>query len=149
MTSADEGKKLKVEVTLTDDDSNTATLEAETGMVLGAVGVTLAVNPDEIGEESPPTTVTVTATLNDGTRDAATTVTVSVDSGTAIEGTDFGDVEIFEITIPENTLSQTGTFSMSPIQDELERIGGECVDYGDDGGTGVTGDGRGDFDHGR
>ena len=55
VTTADQGKKLKVEVTLTDDDSNTATLEAETGMVLGAVGVTLAVNPDEIGEESPPT----------------------------------------------------------------------------------------------
>ncbi len=119
VTTTDQGKKLKVEVTLTDDDSNTATLEAETGTVLGAVGVTLAVNPDEIGEEAPPTTVTVTATLNDGTRVAATTVTVSVDSGTAIEGTDFGDVEIFEITIPENTLSQTGTFNMSPIQDEL------------------------------
>ena len=35
VTTADEGKKLKVEVTLTDDDSNTATLEAETGAVSG------------------------------------------------------------------------------------------------------------------
>ena len=35
VTTADEGKKLKVEVTLTDDDSNTATLEAETGTVSG------------------------------------------------------------------------------------------------------------------
>ena len=35
VTSADEGKKLKVEVTLTDDDGNTETLEAETGTVLG------------------------------------------------------------------------------------------------------------------
>ena len=33
VTSADEGRKLKVEVTLTDDDSNTETLEAETGTV--------------------------------------------------------------------------------------------------------------------
>ena len=35
VTTADQGKKLKVEVTLTDDDSNTATLEAETGTVSG------------------------------------------------------------------------------------------------------------------
>ena len=33
VTSADEGKKLKVKVTLTDDDSNTETLEAETVLV--------------------------------------------------------------------------------------------------------------------
>ena len=35
VTSADEGKKLKVKVTLTDDDSNTETLEAETVLVSG------------------------------------------------------------------------------------------------------------------
>ena len=33
VTTADQGKKLKVEVTLTDDDSNTAILEAETETV--------------------------------------------------------------------------------------------------------------------
>ena len=33
VTSADQGKKLKVKVTLTDDDSNTETLEVETGTV--------------------------------------------------------------------------------------------------------------------
>ena len=42
VTTADEGKKLKVEVTLTDDDSNTATLEAETGTVSGNAAPTSA-----------------------------------------------------------------------------------------------------------
>ena len=36
VTTADEGRKLKVEVTLTDDDSNTATLEAETAGTVSA-----------------------------------------------------------------------------------------------------------------
>ena len=149
VTSADEGKKLKVKVTLTDDDSNTETLEAETVLVLGAVGVTLAVNPDEIGEEALPTTVTVTATLNDGTRGAATTVTVSVDSGTAIEGTDFVNVENFRDHDPGEHAIADRNLQHESDTGRIERTGGECVNYGDDGGTGVTGDGHGDFDHGR
>ena len=42
VTSADGGKKLKVEVMLTDDDSNTETLEAETGTVSGNAAPTSA-----------------------------------------------------------------------------------------------------------
>ena len=83
-------------------------------------GVTLSVNPDSIGEGAAATSITVTAALNGGTRGSATPVVVSVGSGTATSGTDFETVTGFTITIPPNTASHTGTFSLSPTQDTLD-----------------------------
>ena len=83
-------------------------------------GITLSVNPDSIGEGAAATTITVTADLNGGTRGSATPVVVSVGSGTATSGTDFETVTGFTITIPANSASHTGTFSLSPTQDTLD-----------------------------
>ena len=82
--------------------------------------MTLTVSPDELAESASATDVTVTATLNGGTRNAATPVVVAVGSGTATSGTDFAAVSAFTITIPANALSQTGTFSLDPTQDTVD-----------------------------
>ena len=83
-------------------------------------GVSLSVSPSEVAESANATEITVTAALDGGTRDAATPVVVSVDSETAISGTDFAAVSNFTITIPANALSQTGTFSLDPTQDTVD-----------------------------
>ena len=74
-------------------------------------GVTLSVSPESVSEGASATTVTVTASLNGGTRGDATPVAVTVGSGTATSGTDFTAVNGFTISIPANTQSHTGTFS--------------------------------------
>ena len=83
-------------------------------------GVTLTVSPTEVAESASATNITVTARLNGGTRDAATPVAVNVGSGTATSGTDFATVGNFTITIPANSLSHTGTFSLDPTQDTID-----------------------------
>ena len=99
-----------VDVTVDDDETASS-------------GITLSVNPDEVSEGAGETTITVVATLNGGTRDAATPVAVTVGSGTAISGTDFAAVTGFTIMIPENTLSHTGAFNLTPTQDTVDEPG--------------------------
>ena len=83
-------------------------------------GVTLTVSPESVSEGAGATAVTVTAALNGGTRGEATPVAVTVDSGTATSGTDFAEVAVFTITIPADTRSHPGTFSLSPTQDTVD-----------------------------
>ncbi len=81
--------------------------------------VTLSVNPSTIGEEDEATEVTVTATL-EVSQTTALPVTVSVGSGTATSGTDFTAVSDFTISIQANTLSSTGTFTLTPTSDTVD-----------------------------
>ena len=55
VTSADQGKKLKVQVTLTDDDSNTETLEVETVLVSSNAAPTSANRTVTTAEDTPYT----------------------------------------------------------------------------------------------
>ena len=109
VSGADYGAVAAAAVDVTVDDDETA-----------SSGVTLTVSPDEVGEGAAATTVTVTARLNGGTRSGATPVAVTVGSGTAASGTDFAAVAGFDISIAANTLSNTGTFTLSPTQDTLD-----------------------------
>ena len=106
VSGGDYGSVVAASVDVTVDDDETA-----------STGVTLTVSPDSVSEGASATTVTVTASLNGGTRGDATPVAVTVGSGTAVSGTDFGAVAGFQISIAANTLSNTGTFSLSPTQD--------------------------------
>ena len=96
-----------VDVTVDDDETPSS-------------GVTLSVSPDAVSEGAGATPVTVTATLNGGTRDSATPVSVTADSGTATAGTDFETVTGFTITIPANSASHTGSFVLTPTQDTVD-----------------------------
>ena len=90
-------------ITLTDDDARPA--------------VTLTATPSSVAEAALATTVTVKATAA-STVAWARTVTISVGkTGSAASGTDYAAVRNFDIAIPANALSGTGTFSLKPIQD--------------------------------
>ena len=110
-------------------------------------GVTLTVLPTSVSEAAAATPITVTATLNGGTRDAATVVSVTATSGTATSGTDFAPVTGITITIPANSLSHTGTLSMTPTQDVLDEPDETVRVNGFDDGCGHYRDGRGGDDH--
>ena len=90
-------------VTLTDDDTYPA--------------VTLSTNPSSVGEAASGTSVTVTATAASAVA-SARTVTVSVGaSGTATAGVDYATVADFTVAIAANATSGTGTFTLTPRQD--------------------------------
>ena len=105
----------KAEVTLTDDETAPAS-------------ITLTVSPTSVGEDDGATTVTVTATLGgSATRPGATDVVVSVGGGTATSGTDYTAVSDFTVTIPKETASGTGTFTLTPTNDAIAE-GDETID---------------------
>ena len=82
--------------------------------------VTLSVSPDEVSENSSGQVVTVTGTLNESTRTDATTVSVTVGSGTATSGTDFATVGAITLTIAANQASGEATFTLSPVNDAID-----------------------------
>ena len=92
------------EVVLADDD------EASTGVLLSAT-------PARVSEGAGPTPVTVTAALDGGLRQVATTVTVSVRGSGAPGAVDFEAVSDFAVEIPANAASGTATFTLSPDDD--------------------------------
>ena len=104
-------------LTLTDND------EAPTG-------IELSVSPDTVSEGAGETTVTVTATVADGTRFGVDrTVTVSV-AGSGKSGTvDFAEVADFPVTVPAGKESGTGTFVLRPEDDEHDELD-ETVEVG-------------------
>ena len=104
------------EITLTDDD------EAPSGITLsvdtnGAEDGT----PSTVGEDAGATVVTVTATVNGTTRYVeAQTVAVSVADGTAASPADYAAVNNFNITIAAGAASHTGSFTVTPVDDDLD-----------------------------
>ena len=83
-------------------------------------GITLSASPSSVDEDAAATEVTVTATAETGVA-AARVVTVTVGAGGdgATEGTDYAAVGDFELTIPANATSGTGTFTLTPTDDEV------------------------------
>ena len=101
-------------------------------------GIALSVSPASVAEDGGATTVTVTATLDAGTRTTATEVTVSRTGGTATSGTDYAAVENFTVTIPANHLSGTATFTFTPTDDDAVESADETVILSGSA-TGLTG----------
>ena len=106
-------------LTITDDDA-------------APTGITLTLNPTNVAEDGTAQQVQVTAALTGGTtRSAATVVTVTVGGGTSTATlTDDYTLTVadpFEITIPAETASATGTVSITPADDTLDEGTGETV----------------------
>ncbi len=89
---------------------------------VSATGMTLTVSPDEVAEDATGNarTVTATATLDGGVHSTDTAVRISVAGGTATAGTDFGAVPAFTITIPANAASGAETFTLIPVDDNID-----------------------------
>ena len=86
-----------------------------------APDVTLSVNPSSVSENGGAKTVTVTAT-SPTTSVNPRTVLVGVGhrtNDTATPGTDYALVPFFDITVPANAKTATGTFTLTPTDDAL------------------------------
>ena len=94
--------------TLTISDDDTA-----------STGIELTLDPTSVTEDGGAKTVTVTATLNAGARDANTVVQVSVAGNTAMLVDDFGAVGSFQVTIPAGDTSAEADFSLTPVNDQI------------------------------
>ena len=86
--------------------------------------IALSVSPTRIAEDGGGTPVTVTAALNRMHLGSATSLTVSVVSGTgsaaAVSGTDFSTVQDFVIDIPSGMVSATHTLTFTPTDDDVD-----------------------------
>ena len=102
--------------------------------------VTLTVNPASVSEDAGATEVTVTGTLNEGARAAATVVTVSVgDAGdVATEGTDYGTLGSVTLTIAAGSTSGTTTFTLVPTDDDVDEAGEALTVAGSTTATGLA-----------
>ena len=93
-------------LTLTDDDR-------------ASTRVDLGLNPLSVSEADMAAVVTVTATLDAAPRTEDTAVTVSVSGGTATAGVDYRSVAPFVVTITAGQQSGEGTFTLTPIQEQI------------------------------
>ena len=126
-TIAEGNESIDVTGTATDFTVSKATLIL-TDDEAAPTAITLSVSPASVGEDDAQTRVTVTATLEGGaTLLTATEVTASVGGGTAASGTDYTAVDAFTVTIPAETASGTGTFTLTPTQDSIAE-GDESID---------------------
>ena len=80
--------------------------------------IDLTLNPSRSTEQGGQRTVTVTATLNAGTRRQDTVVNVTVAGDTA-EAEDFAAIPSFNVTIPATQPSGQNTFSLRPVNDVI------------------------------
>ena len=99
------------DVAVTVDDGETASTK-----------VTLSVSPASVAEDAEATTITVTGMLDEAPRTSTTSVTVSVgvSGDAATEGTDYASVANFTLTISAGQTSGTATFSLTPIDDDVD-----------------------------
>ena len=90
--------------------------------------VTLSLSPDEVDEADGEATVTVTGQLDGTARESITTVSVMVGAaGDGAEaGTDYGRVADFTFEIAAGTTSGSGTFTITPTDDDIDE-GDESV----------------------
>ena len=90
-------------LTLTDDDT--------------APDVTLSANPASVTENGGAQTVTVTATSTAAAKARTVLVAVGNRQDSATAGTDYAIVPAFNVTIPANATSATGSFRLTPTND--------------------------------
>ena len=84
-----------------------------------STAIELSADPDEVGEGDGAKPVEVTATLDGTVLADATTVTVSVSGSGDEAAVDFEPVSDFTITIAAGERSGTGTFTLTPVADEV------------------------------
>ncbi|WP_425154029.1 Calx-beta domain-containing protein [Candidatus Palauibacter sp.] len=110
------------------DGVTTSVAAVEQDKMGASTKVTVSLSPDEVGEGDGQTTVTVTGRLDGEALESPTTVTVSVgasgDGATA--GTDYGTVAGFTFQILAGATEGSGTFNITPADDDIDE-GNESV----------------------
>ena len=125
-----------VTLTITDDDEALAALAAVTAVT----AVTLTVDRTTVAEDAAASarTVTVTATLDAAAPAEGTEVTVSVTGGSAVAGTDYSTVDDFTVMIAAGDTSGTATFTLTPVDDNVDEPGETVVVTGTTTASGVS-----------
>ena len=95
-----------VDVTVSDDETPSA-------------AVILTVLPEKVDEDTGATTIEVTGTLDGAVLTSSTEITVSVSAGTA-STEDFAPVENFTLTVAAGQISGKATFSLIPVDDDID-----------------------------
>ena len=81
--------------------------------------IELSASPRSVYEDDGATTVTVTARAGTSSSARTVAVTVGASGDGATEGTDYSTVNDFNITIAANASSGTGTFTLTPTNDNV------------------------------
>ena len=135
----DDGETVVVTASLAGDDVGSATVTIDDDDDAPG-GIRLTANPASVIEGAGDTQVTVTATVTGDTRFAeARTVTVLVRDGTAASPADYEAVPNFDVTIAAGEASGTGTFTLTPMDDDLDELDETVSVNGDSSGVTVTG----------
>ena len=113
-------------VTITDSAGNTTeinlTFPAVTADEEAIIMLSMDLEAGMIGEKAGATMVKVTADLDGQTRAAPIEITVSVgmDGDSAVEGADYDEVADFRLTIASDATAGTETFTLIPVDDEID-----------------------------
>ena len=91
--------------------------------------VTLTVLPLEVVEADGEARVNVVAALDGAARSVETVVALEVTGGTAEAVTDFDDIT-WTVTIPAGETEADNTFSLTPVNDDIDEGDGETVTLG-------------------
>ena len=82
--------------------------------------VTLSVDPNLVSEDDGSTQIDVTATLNRSARTVDTVVGLQLSGSGNANVVGFEEVTPFSITIPVGTQARTGTFTLIPVDNEIQ-----------------------------
>ena len=107
-----------VAVTVNDDDAAPMNATLTVDVDSGTDG-----DQDSIGEGAGETAVDVTVSIDDAARfDTAQTVSITVgkNGDGAVEGTDYGNVARFDLTIEAGAASGSKSFNLTPTDDDLD-----------------------------
>ncbi len=85
-----------------------------------STAIALQASPASIAEEDGDQTITVTASLDEAPLAEDITVEVDVGGDTAAQGSDFTAVASFEVTIAAGDTGGSGTFTLSPVNDDVD-----------------------------
>ena len=97
--------------------SNTTTIELHDDDV--NLTIALTVSPASVAEGDGPTPITVTATSTDTFNDAQV-VPITVRGSGDTAAVDFVLVDTFNLTLPAHVTSTTGTFTLTPTDDQVD-----------------------------
>ena len=120
----DESAQIDHSVAGADYGSNSVTADAVAVTVADdetpTTAVVLQAAPATIAEGGGDQTITVTATLDEAPFKEDTTVELAVGADAATPGTDFALVDSFELTIAAGDTSGSATFTLSPVNDDVD-----------------------------
>ena len=111
VAGADYGSETAPDVSVTVSDNETA-----------STGIVLSLSKDAVAEDAGSTSITVTGTLDGAplASDASVAVSVGASADAAVEGTDYEAISDFTLTISAGQMSGSATFTLTPVDDNLD-----------------------------